>query len=305
MSEPHRSARQPLTAPGEIDHHIADLTFTASADVTLQQVQDRLAQNEQWLPIDGDPQLSLGQLVASNSTGPLRLGFGAWRDLLLGMQFTTRGGSLITAGGRTMKNVAGYDLTKFMVGQHGLFGTIVTITARTWRRPTDALLARFEPSDSLLPRLLPTALRPQWSMISDGALFCGYLSDAPTIEFIQSQIESVDPLETKRQSPADDIAFRAARWLPPRPDVRFRASVPPAHVLKFLSEAELTNLAADPVFGIIVGSCDASQKASLRQLVQSHGGSVTYDDPDDRAAFFGAPAAQKALLKRLQSAFDA
>ena len=75
-----------------------------------------------------------------NSTGPLRLGYGAWRDLLLGVQFTNGRGELITAGGRTVKNVAGYDLTKFMVGSHGVFGRLVTITTRTYRRPDRALV---------------------------------------------------------------------------------------------------------------------------------------------------------------------
>ena len=60
---------------------------------------------------------ALGRLVEHNSSGPLRLGYGAWRDLLLGCQFHNGRGELITAGGRTVKNVAGYDLTKFMVGQ--------------------------------------------------------------------------------------------------------------------------------------------------------------------------------------------
>src|SRR5438128_2074404 len=135
-----RPNRQPLVFPGDIDHHVADMTATMAADVTLAAVQAKFESTEQWLPIDGDPSLPVGQLVENNSTGPLRLGYGAWRDLLLGAQFANGRGELITAGGRTMKNVAGYDLTKFMVGQGGVFGKIVSITTRTYKRPTGAIL---------------------------------------------------------------------------------------------------------------------------------------------------------------------
>ena len=75
------------------------------------------------------PPNSWALALEMNSTGPLRLGFGAWRDLLLGAQFYNGRGELITAGGRTVKNVAGYDLTKFMVGQRGVFGRLLTLTA--------------------------------------------------------------------------------------------------------------------------------------------------------------------------------
>ena len=101
-----RPQRAPLVAAGAVDHQAQDLTVTAAADVTLATLQQKLAEYEQWLAIDGDPNHTLGELVETNSTGPLRLGFGAWRDLLLGVQFTTPSGKFITAGAATMKNVA-------------------------------------------------------------------------------------------------------------------------------------------------------------------------------------------------------
>src|SRR5262245_12413170 len=161
-----RDNRTPLVAPREVDHHIADLSATFAADVTLAAAQEKLAEQGQWLPIDGDSSRTLGELVEYNSTGPLRLGFGAWRDLLLGAQFTNGRGELITAGGRTVKNVAGYDLTKFMVGQYGIFGRLMTITTRTYKRPSHALLATFEPDVGMLNALLLTTCRPQWALFN-------------------------------------------------------------------------------------------------------------------------------------------
>src|SRR6478735_6813685 len=138
-----RPPREPLVPPGGFELFARDMTATFSADCTLRLAQEKLGEIGQWLPVDGDPDATLGSLVERNSSGPLRLGFGAWRDLLLGAQFTNGRGELISAGGRTVKNVAGYDLTKFMVGQRGVFGTLVSITTRTYKLPAGAILATF------------------------------------------------------------------------------------------------------------------------------------------------------------------
>jgi glycolate oxidase FAD binding subunit len=156
-----------------MDLHVRDMTATIAADVTLGDVQVAMAEQHQWLPIDGDPSRPLGELIEHNSSGPLRLGYGAWRDLLLGVQFINHRGELITAGGRTVKNVAGYDLTKLMVGQHRQLGKIVTLTTRTYRRPAGAVVATFPPDLSLVQSLLPTPLKPQWMLLSPDALTCG------------------------------------------------------------------------------------------------------------------------------------
>ncbi|WP_428939639.1 FAD-binding oxidoreductase [Fontivita pretiosa] len=301
-----RPQRQPLVKPGQIEHHVGDLTVTAAADVTLVQLQQQLALHDQWLPIDGDPRLPVGELVQTNSTGPLRLGFGAWRDLLLGVQFTTASGRLITAGGRTMKNVAGYDLTKFMVGQHGLFGRLVTITARTWKRPSAALLARFSPDERLMGQLLPTPLRPQWAMLAEGSLWCGYLGDQRSIDYYQANVPSWRPLEIRRQTPQQDIDFRAARWLAPDwPGERFRASVPPARVVQLFSQLALPHSAADAAFGIIAGACQADQKQRLLEQTAAVGGRVFFQDAESLQRRFHEDSAEAALLRRLKSAFDA
>src|SRR3954467_1530720 len=89
-----RPDRAPLVAPGAIEAHDRDMTATFAADVTLAAAQARLAELGQWLPVDGDPARPLGHLVETNSTGPLRLGYGAWRDLLLGCQYTNGRGEL-------------------------------------------------------------------------------------------------------------------------------------------------------------------------------------------------------------------
>jgi hypothetical protein len=271
----------------------------------LESLQTRLAKHDQWLPIDGDPTLPLCKLIETNSSGPLRLGFGAWRDLLLGMQFTTKSGQLITAGGRTMKNVAGYDLTKFMVGQYGIFGKIETITMRTYKRPTAALLVKTSIWDTLIGKLLPTDARPQWAMIAQGFNWLGYLGDDHAIAFQESNIRKIEPIEVKRQSPTDDIEFRARRWLPvERPPLHFRASVPTTRMTEFVRRTEVADFAADPAFGIVVGACVVHRKDVLRDIAKSMNGSIVFDDKDDLNGYFGAAGTELLLMRALQSAFD-
>src|SRR4051812_19202803 len=64
-----RTDRTILTAPGTIDHHVADLTATIAADVALSTVQETLGAMGQWLPIDGDAEMPVGELIETNSTG--------------------------------------------------------------------------------------------------------------------------------------------------------------------------------------------------------------------------------------------
>jgi hypothetical protein len=306
MQDPQqRPPREPFVAPGQIEHYIADLTVTAAGDVTLAALQDKLAENGQWLPIDGDPQLPLSRLAEINSTGPLRLGFGAWRDLLLGVQFTTPSGQFITVGARTMKNVAGYDVTKLMVGQHGLFGTIRTITTRSYKRPAGAILTTFPPMIEKVAALLTTPARPQWAMAREGQVYCGYLGDERTLDFYQSCLADYGAAKLQRQSLEQDIEFRNRYWLGQRKPTVFRASVPPAKVLQFMSLIPDATSAADPIFGIVVGSTSSiSECDTVDRAAAQLGGTVVHDDPDKIRSFFNAGGDRLRLLERLQSAFN-
>jgi FAD/FMN-containing dehydrogenase len=277
------------------------MTLIASADVTLESVQAKLAEQNQWLPIDGDPKATVGHLVSINSTGPLRLGYGAWRDLLLGAQFINGRDELITAGGRTMKNVAGYDLTKFMVGQRGVFARLVTITSRTYRRPAAALLATFPADERHMQRLMPSACRPQWAVLTPQALLCGYLSDERTIDYYERALGEHRPSSVARRSVEQDVAHRHQMWQVA--GSVFRASVPPSKVMQFTREASLTGWAADAAFGIVVGRRVEGSEGLLFAAAKSVGGKTWFTESDGVPVYNSSPAEQ-ALLRRLKHAFD-
>jgi len=281
------------------------MTATVSADVTLAQFQSTLAEHGQWLPIDGDSNQSIGSLVSCDSTGPLRLGYGAWRDLLLGAQFTNGRGELITAGGRTVKNVAGYDLTKFVVGQRGIFATLVTLTMRTYRKPAGAILAKHAPDVRIIRRLIPTSLRPQWAMLTADALWGGYLADETTLAFYRSAVPGSKPLEVIERSLEQEIAHRSQVWNVDGPVV-FRASVPPVRLGELSSTLGGTRWAADADFGIVVGSLESEEQATpIREAVVGMGGTIKLF----RGAFgpvldLSTTPAERQIIERLKVAFD-
>jgi glycolate dehydrogenase FAD-binding subunit len=122
-----------------------------------------------WLALDppGRPERSIGSVVATATAGPLRHGFGPVRDHVLGCSVATGDGRLVNAGGRVVKNVAGYDLTKLHVGGFGGFGIIAEIHLRLRALPRAdvTLLARgtrdtltSAARDIVAASLLPAAL---------------------------------------------------------------------------------------------------------------------------------------------------
>ncbi|MGH7532941.1 MAG: FAD-binding oxidoreductase [Gemmatimonadales bacterium] len=110
----------------------ADLVATVQAGVALDELHRRLAAAGMWAPLDppGRPDRSVGSVVATATAGPLRAGAGAVRDHILGCTFVTGDGQVVEAGGRVVKNVAGYDLTKLQVGGFGGFGMLTTLHLR-------------------------------------------------------------------------------------------------------------------------------------------------------------------------------
>ena len=154
-----------------LDVDTANLTITVEAGVKFRDIQARLATEEDrcYLPLDDlkteageficsdrshsgsflpiDPPFSekatIGGIVAANSSGPRRLLYGLPRDLVLGIRFVTPTGDIVGAGGKTVKNVSGFDISKLMIGSLGSLGIICEITLRLLPLPEEHGDARF------------------------------------------------------------------------------------------------------------------------------------------------------------------
>lgn len=120
-----------------IDHAAGDLTVTAEAGVTLATLQQQLAKTQQFLALDPayPDQATLGGLLATRDTGSWRHRYGSLRDMCLGMTLVRADGQLAKAGGRVVKNVAGYDLMKLVTGSYGTLGVIAEVTLRLYPVP--------------------------------------------------------------------------------------------------------------------------------------------------------------------------
>ena len=113
-----------------VAHEASDLTATVEAGATVAAVNRHLARSGQRLPLDSIPSdmSTIGGLLATNDTGPLRHRHGTPRDLLIGMTVVMADGLVSSSGGRVVKNVAGYDIGRLVTGSHGSLAAIVSAT---------------------------------------------------------------------------------------------------------------------------------------------------------------------------------
>jgi len=123
---------------GVLEYNPQEYTFTALAGTPVKEVGALLAENGQYLPFDppfADAGATLGGTVAAGLSGPGRYRYGGVRDFLLGVRFVSGEGRLVTGGGKVVKNAAGFDFPKLMVGSLGAFGVMVELTFKVFPRP--------------------------------------------------------------------------------------------------------------------------------------------------------------------------
>jgi len=123
---------------GLLEYDPAELTFTALAGTPVAEVSAALAEHGQYLPFD--PPLAaagatLGGVIAAGTSGPGAFRHGGVRDFIVGVRFVDGTGRLVTGGGKVVKNAAGFDLPKLMVGSAGRLGVIVQASFKVFPRP--------------------------------------------------------------------------------------------------------------------------------------------------------------------------
>ncbi len=143
-----------------LDHPADDLTITVEAGMTLAQLNRHLATKRQWLPIDAPESVraTVGGIVATNACGPRRYSHGTIGDYLLGIRAIDGCGEAYAGGGRVVKNAAGYNLPRLMVGSLGTLGVITQATFMVRPLPTHSALVicdlpSFQQAECLLAAL--------------------------------------------------------------------------------------------------------------------------------------------------------
>jgi glycolate oxidase FAD binding subunit len=133
----------------------------------LSEVERITLEHDQWLPLDpyGSNDGTIGATIATASSGPLAATFGLPRDLLLGLEFVNGRGDVVRGGGKVVKNVAGFDLSRLLTGSWGTLGVITEVTLRLYARPRAdrsfvIVLNRAEQQTKALAQAAYTSLSP-------------------------------------------------------------------------------------------------------------------------------------------------
>ncbi len=115
-----------------VEYEPADLTVTIEAGIRLADLQTELAKNRQFFPMNPpySDRCTIGGIVATNASGPLRLRYGTARNQVLGLRVVHASGTVVKSGGKVVKNVAGYDLNKLYIGSYGTLGIITEVTLK-------------------------------------------------------------------------------------------------------------------------------------------------------------------------------
>ena len=174
----------------------SDLTITAEPGMKFGDFQHFVGREGLWLPLDppGSARATLGGIVATNSSGPLRLTYGAPRDMVLGMKIATTEGKVVKTGGRVVKNVAGYDIAKLLIGSYGSLGVIVEISLKLFplpaHRATFVLTAgRLGIARDIRRRILASPLTPLRLLLLDsGAASLVRRGPPPALEEFEPEI---------------------------------------------------------------------------------------------------------------------
>jgi glycolate oxidase FAD binding subunit len=122
---------------GIVEYVPGDLTLTARAGTPIAELYAAVKANDQWLPLDpwGGDRGTVGATLSTATTGPHAHAMGLPRDVVLGIEFVSGTGDVIRPGGRVVKNVAGFDLTRVIIGAWGTLGVITEVTLRLRARP--------------------------------------------------------------------------------------------------------------------------------------------------------------------------
>ena len=326
------------------EHHAGDMTVTVEAGCTLADIDRQLAADGQWLGLDAPApeDTSVGGFLAANLSGPLRASHGTARDLLLGLRWISAQGERVAAGGRVVKNVAGYDLHKAHVGALGTLGVLVEATFKVRPRPPHerALVVACSDAPAAIAAALDArdAVEPAWLEAASGAVLgvdaaagfaVGWLGIEQELDDAERRVRTrlaatEHATVVHALADADAAALRrglADLALAPTAAVLRLATLPDA-----LGEA-IAGLAADAsdpprwaahaANGVArVSLRDAAQVvpmvAAARPRLERAGGSLvvertTADVKHALAAHggvFGDPGPGRELMRRLKDAFD-
>ena len=282
-----------------IEHSQADMVVTVEAGIKLEALQQELGKAGQFLPLDpfNSPGHTVGGLLATGWTGPLRLRFGSPRDFLIGIRVALPDGRLASAGGRVVKNVSGYDLMKLHFGALGTLGVIVAASFKVFPRPLHDVTVESRGGWADAGRALALPLAPSaLELFADGRVVARFLGSR----------DAVDRVTGDLGWQTADAGFWAAHSRA-TPAIRIAA---PRERLREVVDG-LTDWWASPGAGIAYWApqaVDAPTVQAVRAKAEAAGGSLVIlaalDELTGQVGAWGAAPATIDVMRRLKHAFD-
>jgi glycolate oxidase FAD binding subunit len=292
---------------GIVDYTPGDLTLTARAGTTLAEIADVTRPHGQWLalaPWGGDAG-SLGATAATATAGPTSGALGAPRDIVIGLEAVTGAGDVVRGGGRVVKNVAGFDLTRLMVGAWGTLGVVTEVSVRLRGLPErDMTVALMLPNAGsaladLLARLRTAAIAPlALEMVTAGlSARLGIGDGAALVARVAGNAESIEAQRAALASLGGIVDVPSDAWS------ALRASDSPDSTVVRLSSPVArfadTWAAAARLAAASGGHAHASVMRSTARVIVPH---VDGTIPADALALLPAVSRETRIFERLPAA---
>lgn len=309
---------------GIVAYTPGDLTLTARAGTTLADIAAVTAEHGQWLALDpfGTDDGTIGATIATASAGPLAHAFGTPRDAALGLEVVTGDGAIIRTGGRVVKNVAGFDLTRLFTGSWGTLGVITEVTVRLRARPeVDEAWAIAVPDDAIgaacraafgaaaAPIALELVDAPLAAALGLGNTATMLVRLAGAAAAMRAQRDALRPLGAAALAPSD-VWQRLRAAEPPRSTV-FRLSHLPdriADTWQLAAQGTTIRRHATPSRGIVRVMIDRENAVDVAgTIARAAAGHCTIIAERAAPTFWSTgptPAANATLSSRIRAAFD-
>jgi glycolate oxidase FAD binding subunit len=310
-----------LTGLDRVVEHVAgDLTVVAEAGVRLADLQAQVGRAGQLLGLDPpEDGATLGGVVSANASGPRRLRYGTTRDLLIGITVVLADGTVAHAGGKVVKNVAGYDLGKLFTGAHGTLGVVVSTTWRLHPVPPARRVVTLELPDAAAAGPLSVALARSTLTPSAVELIAGADGTARLVVLFESIAESVAGQARAAVAllgggvESEDLPEDFGRRPGGADDVLLRLAHAPASLSAVLGALPAgTALAAHAATGVTYAAVPAGEAVDalprLRAAIAPHDGTaVVLRAPDavrERLDHWGPVGDSLDLMRRVKERFD-
>ncbi len=321
-----------------IDYPARDMTITVQTGITIAKLQAVLAAEGQRLPVDvpQPEKATLGGAVACNVSGPRRYGFGTLRDYVIGISVVNDRGEEVKAGGRVVKNVAGYDLCKLYTGSLGTLGIIAQLTLKVRPKPeAQAMLitgCRETDLEEVLSRLHASTTRPACIEVlgptprngADFDLSVGFEDNREAVTWQVNQVQQelgpvCPPLVHEGWKAERGFQLLGAGTRPPNWPVAFKANLLPSATADFLGLVRRfrhNSVQAHAGNGIVTGHLPqdvtleeaADTIGRLRaKAVEAQGNLVLLRCPTEwkpALGVWGAPRGDFALMREVKKQLD-